>query len=132
LFTNGDIYIIIYKEGKRNGGNKMSTTGDRLKELRESLDYSVDEFAKMLGISRSSLYRYEGSNEPRDLPITLAIAISENFNVSLDWLAGTSDEKFRIKSSLEEVLASLSEAGKKTVLEYAMFVKAKENLENGK
>jgi transcriptional regulator with XRE-family HTH domain len=110
----------------------MPAPEERLKELRESLDYSVDEFAKILGISRSSLYRYEGSNEPRDLPMTLAIAIAENFNVSLDWLAGTSNEKFRVKSSIEEVLASLSDEGKKMVLEYAMFVKAKENLENGK
>ena len=104
----------------------MPTVGSRIKELRENVDYSVNEFAKILGISRSSMYRYEGSNEPRDLPMILAITLSERFNVSLDWLAGTSGEKFRAQTSLEEVFASLSDEGKKAVLEYAMFIKAKE------
>src|SRR5690554_1293790 len=107
----------------------MSVTGQRIKELRESLGYSVDEFAKLLSVSRSSLYRYEGAYEPKELPISLGIKMAEMFNISLDWLAGTSDEKFRTTASPEDLLSSLSEEGKKAVLEYAMFVKAKEDKE---
>lgn len=59
----------------------MSSYRNRLKELRESLGYSVDEFAKIIGVHRSSIYRYEGTNEaePRDMPISLAIQIAEKF-----------------------------------------------------
>lgn len=40
----------------------METVSKRLKELRESAGYSPVEFALMFGISRSSVYRYEGGN----------------------------------------------------------------------
>lgn len=103
----------------------MATTGQRLRELRFSLGYSPDEFAKLLGVGRSSLYRYENM-EGAGLPITTAIALSENFNISLDWLAGVSDEKYRIKHSFDEIYGSLSEDGKKQVYDYAMYIKMKE------
>lgn len=105
----------------------MPSVGERIKELRESVGYSVDEFAKLLGVHRSTVYRYEGWSESRDLPITVAITIAEKFGVSLEWLAGTSDKKYRADSGLNEVIDSLSDEGKKAVMEYAMFIKAKED-----
>ncbi|HQD77176.1 MAG TPA: helix-turn-helix transcriptional regulator, partial [Bacillota bacterium] len=53
----------------------METVSKRLKELRESAGYSPAEFALMFGISRSSVYRYEGGNvkESREIPISLAL-----------------------------------------------------------
>lgn len=85
------VTIKLYKEVV-NMSNKDER---RLRELRKSLGYSVDEFARLLGIHRSSLYRYEADNKyARDLPISIAIKVSEMFNVSLDWLAGVSDTKY--------------------------------------
>lgn len=108
----------------------MSSVGNRLKELRESLGYGPDEFAALIGIHRSSIYRYEGTNdkEKRDLPMSLALTISEKFNVSLDWLAGTSTVKFRNQTptKLTEVYESLSEKSKEELFNYAMFLKSKE------
>jgi len=104
----------------------MTKTGERIRELRLSLGYSPDAFAQLLGIGRSSLYRYENSEGIKGLPMSAAIILSEKFGVSLDWLAGTSDEKYRVKYSFDTVYDSLSEEGKKQVFDYAMYVKSKE------
>lgn len=109
----------------------MSSYRNRLKELRESLGYSVEEFAKIIGVHRSSIYRYEGTNEaePRDMPISLAIQIAEKFNVSLDWLAGATDVKYLNQSSnkLTEIYESLSEENQNKLFDYAMYLKNKED-----
>ena len=108
----------------------MATTSERIKELRTSLGYSVDEFAKLIGVHRSSMYRYEGTtdSESRDIPISVAITICEKFNVSLDWLSGTSDIRFLNQSSnkLTEIYESLSEEGRKELFNFAMYIKTKE------
>lgn len=106
----------------------MSNTGERIKEVREERGYSVDEFAKLLGVSRSSLYRYEGAYESKDLPISVGIRIAEMFNISLDWLACVSDNKYR-NALPDNDYASLSEDGKKQVNDFAKFVKSKEGTE---
>lgn len=108
----------------------MDYTGNRLKELRESLNYSVDDFAKLLGVHRSSIYRYEGTNklEQRELPISLALLISSKFNISLDWLAGTSDIKFleHTPNKLTEIYLELSDEAKKELFNYGIYLKNKE------
>jgi transcriptional regulator with XRE-family HTH domain len=108
----------------------MATTNERIKELRLSLGYTVDEFAKVLGIHRSSVYRYEGENEKesREIPMSIAILISQKFNVSLDWLGGLSGTKHPEQSSgnLSEVYESLSEQAKKELFSFADYLKSKE------
>lgn len=110
-------------------------SGNRLKELRESLGYSVEEFAKALGIHRSSIYRYEGTNkkEARELPISLAILLTQKFNISLDWLVGNSDEKFidQTPHKLIEIYEKLSDQSKKELFNFAMYLKSKEENNKG-
>lgn len=107
----------------------MATTNERIKELRISLGYTVDEFAKILGIHRSSVYRYEGENEKesREIPMSIAILISQKFNISLDWLGGLSDAKHPGQSAdkLSEIYNSLSEQAKKELYTYANYLKTK-------
>jgi len=109
----------------------MATTNERIKELRIQLGYSVDEFAKILGIHRSSVYRYEGDNEKeaRDIPISIAILISNKFNVSLDWLAGISDTMYleRSENKLTEIYKALNEGSKKELFNYAAYLLAKQD-----
>ena len=96
----------------------------RLRELRKSLGYSVDEFARLLGIHRSSLYRYEADNKyARDLPISLALKLTEIFNISLDWLAGISDVKYLddMPNKVLENFNKLSDEGKKEVFNFLMY-----------
>jgi DNA-binding XRE family transcriptional regulator len=108
----------------------MTVFGNRLRELRESLGYGPDEFAKIIGVHRSSIYRYEGSNEAeqRDMPISVAIKISHKFNISLDWLAGTTNIKYinQAPNKLTEVYESLSDQGKTQLFDYALYLKNKE------
>ncbi len=108
----------------------MATTNERIKDLRILLGYSVDEFAKLLGIHRSSVYRYEGDNEKeaRDVPISIAILISNKFNVSLDWLAGISDTMYLEQSTnkLTELYESLAEGNKKELFSYAKYLLSKQ------
>ncbi len=105
---------------------------NKLKELRESLSYSVEEFAKKMKIHRSSLYRYEGTNkkEPRDLPMEVAIDISEKFNISLDWLVGKEVPKYRdnIINIIVGVYEKLSELKRQELLNYAIFLQNQEEL----
>ncbi len=107
----------------------MATINERIKELRVSLGFTVDEFAKILGIHRSSVYRYEGENEKetRDVPMSLAILISEKFHVSLDWLGGLTDTKQleHTTTKLTEVYDSLNEEAKKELFNYANYLKNK-------
>lgn len=109
----------------------MPTVGKRVKELRESLGLSVDEFARALKVHRSSIYRYEESNpkEIRDMPISIAINISEKYNVSLDWLVGSSDVKYKdlAPSKINDMYNNLSQDGQKETLNYIQYIKGKEN-----
>ncbi|HEX2927689.1 MAG TPA: helix-turn-helix transcriptional regulator [Ruminiclostridium sp.] len=108
----------------------MAPVNERIKELRTSLGFTVDEFSKILGIHRSSVYRYEGENEKeiREVPMSLAILISQKFNVSLDWLGGLSDTKYleQSASKLTEIYESLSEESKKELFTYANYLKSRE------
>lgn len=108
----------------------MATTNERIKELRILSGHSVDEFAKILGVHRSSVYRYEGDNEKeaRDVPISIAILISNRFNVSLDWLAGISDTMYleQTTNKLTEIYDALSEGNKKELFNYAKYLLTKQ------
>lgn len=110
----------------------MSSVGERIRELRLSLDMSVDEFASAIGVHRSSIYRYEDTN--RDLPISIAIKIAEKFNISLDWLAGVSDVRERNtapKNQINSILDTLSPQGQTEVIKYASYVKSNEEGKDG-
>ena len=115
----------------------MNVIGKRLKELRESMGHGPDSFAALLGIHRSSVYRYEGGNEAerRDIPINLAIEISQKCGgISLDWMAGLTDVKYinQSENELTKIYGSLSEKGQSELFSYALYLKNKEDGGNGK
>lgn len=64
---------------------------DRLKELRKDLGLTQKQFSEKIGCTMASLSAYEnGSKLP---PTQTLIAISKNFNCSIDWLMGLKDER---------------------------------------
>lgn len=67
--------------------DKISITGERIRELYEDHGYSQKEFADFLGISTAQLRRYE--KDP-DQPIRsdLLIIMAKHFPVSTDYLLG--------------------------------------------
>lgn len=65
----------------------MDTTGERLRTLRgEQLQLAVSQNT---GISRSSLSQYENGMRP---PLDALISLASYYHVSLDYLAGLSNE----------------------------------------
>lgn len=61
----------------------------RLKDLREDRDLTQEDIAKVIGTSQSYYAQYE--NGKRELPFTRAIEIAKFYNVSIDYLAGVTD-----------------------------------------
>ena len=67
---------------------------EQIKKLRNDRNLTQSELAKLLGVSRSAVNSWEqGTNNPT---LSFAVAISEVFNVSLDYLIGRSEENIDI------------------------------------
>ena len=73
--------------------------GKRLKELRKEHGYTIEQFADMVGISKSTLGYYENDKRMPDIEILARIA--NVLNVSADYLIGrtnTTDRKGKLKT----------------------------------
>lgn len=69
----------------------MSIVSERIKQLREDNNLNKTEFAKKVGVNRTTITRYEtGELKPT---LDVMININKAFGVSLDWLAGLTDNK---------------------------------------
>ena len=76
--------------------------GKRLKELRKEHGYTIEQFADMVGISKSTLGYYE--NDKRMPDIEILARISNVLNVSADYLIGrtnTTAQKGKMKTVCE-------------------------------
>ena len=60
--------------------------GKRLKELRKANGYTIEQFADMVGISKSTLGYYENDKRMPDIEILARIA--DTLNVNTDYLIG--------------------------------------------
>ena len=60
--------------------------GKRLKELRKANGYTIEQFADMVGISKSTLGYYENGKRMPDIEILARIA--DTLNVNADYLIG--------------------------------------------
>lgn len=67
----------------------------RLKDLREDADKSQEEIAEILGTSQ----QYYGKYEKGQRPITFerVITLAKYYNVSIDYIAGLTNEKRPLK-----------------------------------
>lgn len=68
----------------RDRGLLAVDVGRRLTLLRDVFEMSQTAFGKISGLSQSRYSQYETGD--RLLPVTVAIAFSNKFGVSLDWL----------------------------------------------
>lgn len=76
--------------------------GKRLKELRKANGYTIEQFADMVGISKSTLGYYENDKRMPDIEILTRIA--DTLNVNADYLIGrtnTTAQKGRQKTVCE-------------------------------
>lgn len=62
----------------------------RARGIREDKNITQDQLAEMLGVSRATVNRYE--NNKTDMKLTYAIKLAKTYNISLDYIAGLTDE----------------------------------------
>ncbi len=62
----------------------------RLRDLREDKDLSIRKLADTLHMQRTTYYNYETGK--RELPFELAITLAKFYNVSLDYVAGLTND----------------------------------------
>jgi SOS-response transcriptional repressor LexA len=66
----------------------------RLREIRETLDLSIAEFARQLDVPRSTLVGWEGE---KGISIEVLKPLETTFNVNIDWLLTGKGEMFSSK-----------------------------------
>lgn len=73
----------------------------RLKDLREDCDLSQSDIAEKIQTSQSYYAQYENGKRP--IPFERAIELANFYGVSLDYIAGrTNDKKGLLKSELSD------------------------------
>jgi len=85
------VYIkccIVVKEEWQQGG--MSVFYPRLRDLREDKDLTQIELVRILGMHKTTYTNYEQGK--REIPFSLAIRLAEFYNVSLDYIAGLTND----------------------------------------
>lgn len=74
----------------------------RLKDLREDMDLSQSEIANQINTTQSYYAQYE--NGRRAIPFERVIELAKYYNVSLDYIAGrTNDKKGLTRSELSDI-----------------------------
>lgn len=67
----------------------------RLRDLREDNDLTQNQLVEKLNMHKTTYTNYEQGK--RDLPLEVAIKIAKFYNVSLDYLAGLTNEYRKLK-----------------------------------
>lgn len=99
---------------------------ERIKELRNELGLTQQDFAERLGMKRNSIANYEtGRNEPIDAVVML---ICKTFDVSEEWLR-TGEGEMHVKLTPKEELARFTAQLQREDSFRARFVAALEALE---
>ena len=63
----------------------------RIKDLREDADLSQRKIAEILYMHKTTYARYETGE--REIPFNIAIQLAKYYKVSLDYIAGLTDNK---------------------------------------
>lgn len=69
----------------------------RLRDLREDCDKTQKEIADFLQITQVQYHRYESGK--REIPYHMAIKLAKYYKVSLDYIAGLTNEKIGLTKS---------------------------------
>lgn len=75
------------------------TIGERIKELRKSLNLTLEEFGKKLGVGKTAISKLEKSE--RNLTDQMALSICREFNVREKWLRDGTGDMFEPAASDE-------------------------------
>ena len=76
------------------------TQGERVKELRKALNFTLDKFGGKLGVQKAAISKIEkGEN---NLTEQMLLSICREFNVNEEWLRNGTGEMFAEVSSYEK------------------------------
>jgi transcriptional regulator with XRE-family HTH domain len=102
---------------------EIKIISERLKEIREKRGLSKKELALKIGVSPSTITRYE--KDGRIPKLTILQKISEALNVPINYLLGK-EEDIKIGTSLSiEDLSDLPEEAIKSIEDFIDFVRKK-------
>lgn len=62
----------------------------RLRDLREDMDLTQSQLVEILNMHKTTYTNYEQGK--REIPFSLAIRLAQLYNVSLDYIAGLTQE----------------------------------------
>lgn len=71
----------------------------RLRDLREDNDLTQNQLVQDLQLHKTTYTNYEQGK--REIPLCLAIRLSQYYNVSLDYIAGITNEKRPLYSEMK-------------------------------
>jgi len=102
---------------------EIKIISERLKEIREKRGLSKKELALKIGVSPSTITRYE--KDGRIPKLTILQKISEALNVPINYLLGK-EEDIKIGTSLSiEDLSDLPEEAIRSIQDFIDFVRKK-------
>lgn len=79
--------------------NSMLAIAKRIRERRESLNYSYQDLANLTGMSKSTLQRYE-SGGIKNIPLSRLDALAEALNTTPSYLMGWEDDPLNYDDGL--------------------------------
>ena len=68
------------------------TTGERIKARRKEIGLSADKLAERIGVSRSTIFRYENGDIEK-MPMNTLVPIAAALNTSVEYLMGWKEEQ---------------------------------------
>lgn len=83
------------------------TRGERVKEVRKSLNLTMEQFGNKLGVTKVAISNIE--KEKRNLTEQMSRAICREFNVSEEWLKTGEGEMYQQLSEDEEIAGIVSD-----------------------
>lgn len=71
--------------------NKTNNIYQRVRDLREDMDYTQEQVAEILNLHRTQYRRYENAESP--VPADFIVNIAKLYNVSTDYVLGLTNDK---------------------------------------
>ncbi|MCB5222894.1 helix-turn-helix domain-containing protein [Lactiplantibacillus pentosus] len=90
--------------------------GDRMKSIRKQQGISADQLAESIGVSRSTIFRYE-KGDIEKMPIEVVANVASSLHVSLIDLMGISNDS--ISEKITEIVSKLNPDRQQNVYNYA-------------
>ena len=110
----------------------MNNIGDRIKQRRKELKLSADVVAEKLGVSRSTVFRYE-KGDIEKVPTTILEKLAEVLKTTPAYLIGwESENNSAYKKMLHESFDSLNSYRKRKVIDFSKLQLSEQNREKSK